>query len=54
MAVFIVDKKGITREIYGHKGLAFIFRLVSWAVSERRKGREKEREDTVKLLYLLT
>ena len=47
-------KKGTTREIYGHKGLAFIFGLVSWLCSERRKDREKEREDTVKLLYLLT
>ena len=37
-----------------YKGLAFIFGFVSWAVSERRKGREKEREDTVQLLYLLT
>ena len=34
--------------------LSIYFRAGVVAVSERREGREKEREDTVKFLYLLT
>ena len=53
MAVVIVDKK-VQHVRYMVTRLSIYFRARVVAVYERRKGREKEREDTVKFLYLLT